>query len=686
MPASIFQGVNVKLLKERLAFFNDSKVISSDVDPTSTATDGEKGDVLIQNGTDGGRIFIKQDSGSTTNWQLVGEGGELNFYKKGDAESASVSDFSTGNNPTFDGGGLLAGTFSVSTTAADLIRGNRSFKLVGSATAGDNTDDYVASEIIDIPQGYRGRQLGIKFQYKWSGTSGNVKWVVKDTTNGDILTLGTETLDQYVPSNDEAIEFNMAVFVPSDCEQIEIGPQIVTGEASETLIWDDVIVSPDPFVYKDVVQIEGYNGFNVSGSGTSGYLQVPSETRQDDTGTVTTRSTSGDFTVTALKPAIVTINASFIQTGAASGRYVEPRLDRQDGNGFQRVSRNGRANGGTSAPDTYGYGSASIKMEKGWELKLFFAAPSGSWNNLHITYTAIAQAEHVVTAAQSSETETKFLQSNVVSDNADIADLRFTNLVIGQKYMVTLSSKLFHSTTNADADVDLIHDGQTLIYHRYDSTASSTNGFVSMGDSRIFTATATSITVSFDEIGSSAFQLIGTGDGTGTYVQLTNITSQFLAAIPVQQTAYVKHVTSGTLGGGTTSSFTTQTRTLNVLEGDTGFLSLSSNQITIQPGTYYVEATADAYRVDTHQAMLYNTTDSAVELTGSTGRSDNGGDEHSTSFVRGRLVLTESKTFELRHWTQTGLSNVGFGLTAATGTNNIANENVFAQIAITKTK
>lgn len=220
-------------------------------------------------------------------WKRVGSGsGVLNFYENGDADNHSdTSNFSTGNNATFDGGGVLAGTFSISTTAADLINGNNVFKLVGDATAGNNTNDYVASQTIDIPQGYRGRNIGIQFQYKWDGAATNLVWRVKDTTNNVILTDDNELLEVSAGSDNIAKEFSTAFFCPSDCTQIEIGPQILTGESSKTLIWDDVIVSPDPFIDKDLL-VDQETSFSAAAStmtsAAAGVLRWSSVTQSGD--------------------------------------------------------------------------------------------------------------------------------------------------------------------------------------------------------------------------------------------------------------------------------------------------------------------------------------------------------------------------------------------------------------------
>jgi len=71
MPASVFSGLAVKILKKILKFKDSNITIATgDTDnPTSVAKDGIRGSLYIRSGT--GDIYIKQDDGVTTNWNLM---------------------------------------------------------------------------------------------------------------------------------------------------------------------------------------------------------------------------------------------------------------------------------------------------------------------------------------------------------------------------------------------------------------------------------------------------------------------------------------------------------------------------------------------------------------------------------------------------------------------------------------
>lgn len=119
---------------------------------------------------------------------------------------------------------------------------------------------------------------------------------------------------------------------------------------------------------------------------------------------------------------------------------------------------------------------------------------------------------------------------------------------------------------------------------------------------------------------------------------------------------------SGT-NGGTFTQDAWRTRDLNtVLTNEIPSASLSSNQITLPAGTYYVEAFAPCYRGQFHKAKLYNITDTADILIGTTEYNFNGADYVQTSsHVVGRFTIAGTKVIELQHYCKVTAANVGFG-------------------------
>ncbi|WP_027864256.1 hypothetical protein [Massilia alkalitolerans] len=116
---------------------------------------------------------------------------------------------------------------------------------------------------------------------------------------------------------------------------------------------------------------------------------------------------------------------------------------------------------------------------------------------------------------------------------------------------------------------------------------------------------------------------------------------------------------SGVSGG--TNVTGEQTRTLNTTDYNTAGVTLSGNQVTIQPGTYEIQGRAPAHAVGYHRASLYNVTDGTPALVGSSEYASPAGGVQSSSAFMGRIVLTTAKTFSVRHYTGQATTSTGLG-------------------------
>lgn len=117
--------------------------------------------------------------------------------------------------------------------------------------------------------------------------------------------------------------------------------------------------------------------------------------------------------------------------------------------------------------------------------------------------------------------------------------------------------------------------------------------------------------------------------------------------------------------GGTFTSGSWQTRTLNTEAADTGGnCSLSSNQFTLDAGTYRIRARAPAAIVGRHQIRLQNITDGSTTLVGSSAYADAGNSVINDSWIAGRFTIAGTKTFELQHQCAGTVTTTGFGAAA----------------------
>jgi hypothetical protein len=120
--------------------------------------------------------------------------------------------------------------------------------------------------------------------------------------------------------------------------------------------------------------------------------------------------------------------------------------------------------------------------------------------------------EELETRLNDLETAGRFakheLASNVSGASSDIASLRFNNLVIGRTYRLSMSMDAT-CTNNADAQLNAVHNGQTILEVRWVLGAAGTEDVNPIyGASTTFVATANTLT--FDTLFNAVINAIGT--------------------------------------------------------------------------------------------------------------------------------------------------------------------------------
>lgn len=188
MPASIFAGSKVKTLKDILTLNDKTDIISSTVDPTSSAVSAPIGSLLINQTS--GKLYKKLDAGSSTNWQEVGAGvGGINYIKNPDAEVnttgwATYAD-AAGTSPVDGTGGSPTVTWTSSATTP--LRGTKSFVLTKDAA---NRQGEGVAYAFTIDDADKAKVLSISFDYEvGSGTyaSGDTTVWIYDVTNAQVI-------------------------------------------------------------------------------------------------------------------------------------------------------------------------------------------------------------------------------------------------------------------------------------------------------------------------------------------------------------------------------------------------------------------------------------------------------------------------------------------------------------------
>lgn len=172
----------------------------------------------------------------------------------------------------------------------------------------------------------------------------------------------------------------------------------------------------------------------------------------------------------------------------------------------------------------------------------------------------------------------------------------------------------------------------------------------------------------------SGLQAGGLPDNSITSTELANdaVTTAKIADNAVTSAKYVISVAritdskaSGTAAGGFTSG-AWRTRDLTVIEDDPdSIVTLSSNQFTLGAGTYLIQWSAPAYRVDHHQTRLWDVTGSTDLGKGTSEYMNSSVTVMTRSFGFDIVTLTASNTFEIQHRCATTQASDGFGRAAS---------------------
>lgn len=658
-------------------------------------------------------------SGASTN---VGGGGEKNFYDNGDADNvADTSNESTGNNATFDGGGTLVGAYTISTTAADTIDGTNTRLYTMHASTG-SANDYVASETIDIDLGFRGQMIGIKFRYKYNGADDDLKFVVKDTTNATILTDGTELIkaaDHF--SIGGSGEFIFPIFVPATCAQLEIGPQILVHNSSKKFVWDNVVVTPDPFIYRNEANLTEWKAFTPTGSWSTNTTYTGFKRRVGDElecqvyVALAGAPTSAPLSIN-IPDSLVIDTAKLGNTAQYSQRIPGHALLRDNGiNNFRGVFE---YNGTTSVELWYeGAGgieanvsqAAPFTFASGDSISMYFRVPISTWS---------AKTEQVVNALENvppvrySRSTTQSITSSTITiiDFATVNFDRDSLVTTGAAWKYTASSAGKFKVSAAAAFTAVTGWGLIEQNHFYLYKNGSLYSYLDLyivptgdasaqvleihlrGDDLIDLAKDDYIDIRIQQTSGGAINL--QADATKTYVNIEKVDQNaILGQFPLPLVGYIKDVKSNSTDGGTFTAGAERTRDLNTTSGDFDlFGSLAANVFTLQPGKYIIECAASSYQVNKVVHWLYQSAaTNGIMLDTSGNQVVSSGTVTGSSYVVGSndliiatFSISTSTAFEIRGYCQTTGTTTGFGVNASSTNTNVSS--IYTQVKLTKVR
>lgn len=157
---------------------------------------------------------------------------------------------------------------------------------------------------------------------------------------------------------------------------------------------------------------------------------------------------------------------------------------------------------------------------------------------------------------------------------------------------------------------------------------------------------------------------VSDGAASGSWTTVSNsVLASTAKAFQAQLLHVVDQKATGTAGG----DFTTgdwRTRVLNTERtNEISGASVSSNQITLPAGTYFIQASAPANKVTDHKTRLRNITDGTTTLVGTSENNITAstGDTMTRSHINGRFTIAGTKVFEIQHRCDNTVNGDGFG-------------------------
>jgi len=132
--------------------------------------------------------------------------------------------------------------------------------------------------------------------------------------------------------------------------------------------------------------------------------------------------------------------------------------------------------------------------------------------------------------------------------------------------------------------------------------------------------------------------------------------------------AIIADVKAQGVDGGTNLATTWSTRSLNTeIDDPQNIVSITSNQFTLQAGTYLIEWTCPAYKVNHNNSRLYNATTSTVAEMGTAAYAESVEGVSNTTTGASIQTISSAAAFEIQHYFASARANNGLGVSSQSG-------------------
>ena len=363
-------------------------------------------------------------------------------------------------------------------------------------------------------------------------------------------------------------------------------------------------------------------------------------------------------------------------TGSSGG--TETRAANVSINYYIRYSATGSTNI-VAAPTSFSTDTASLVYASSATYTLTTLADAAVGTFITFTYAINTNTRTQTTTAPTQTTSSMnsngiLLYTRAYNAASTSTEPAVVAIQIG-KNLKGVANQLYKSTSKATGgtlDADAI--SATVQMGMYVKSYNATTGILVLDSGYASLATITSSLFIFEDVSTQA----------SGYIVVNASQSPTLIGVPqvIPRFATISDVKAANTAGGTATSGSFETRTLNTLVDNSNFVtSLAANQFTLPAGEYYFDASAPAYLCGSHVIQLYDTTAAATSLTGTAEYTITTDSVQTRAHLTGSVVITVSSVFELRHRVTTTRSTNGYGVAA-----NLGVDEVYSLIKITKVK
>ncbi len=620
----------------------------------------------------------------------VGEGsGGLEVFFTERFEQTQASDLDSGNNATFLGGGSLVGTLA--NEESTPIKGDRSIKYT---QASGSLNDYISLEAYSTELKERGQTAGTSIWTQYDGNDNEIDLVVFDETNGNIL------VEVPIRASSEPLE-HVAVYNTLDTtNNLRFGFQVKIENDGAVLVFDEVEAKLNPLEPTDIYASTEWEAYTPTFTGIGTPTNVDIEYRRSgDTMFIRGYLESGTPSATAL--GISLPDSLTVKSGTA------PYIDA--GNAYLGATSNGGFVAAVPGENEINFGLDGIVTPP-------INGNDGLTNGSVLTFTAKVPIEEWTDTAQGV----------VVKNRTTEFDWQpYTPVIQGFGTPSGVEAFWRRNGDSIDLSVNFTSgtpaavEAQIGLPNGYVLDATKMPGIVYLDSAARGNGTASTVK-EFSVLGTggddflnlgiihhpnainpyvpqNGFNLVLSGETVSFQVSGLPIEglqySDIVYTVPVdggsgvyigtfgQPVAFIKDFKADGVDGGSSVAGTFVTRDLNTLEGNSSFVSLSSNQFTLEPGEYIIEATAPGYRIDGHKIKLRNITDSTDDLIGTSAFSFNTVPAATESVITGTVSFSSAKTFEIQHRCELTNASQGLGARANAGVDEL-----YTQVKITKVR